>query len=464
MRTQGSPACDGRLMPAELTRPGPPLVLALVLTAAHSMVLGQNVQIESAVIDSVTGNSLTVATSAGALGTFFTLQKKVVYDTLRAIGVSVDSLPTEVQASLARFHTRNFEAFRAFSSGLNALDEGRFAEAKSFFEKATALDPDFALAREMQFAMPQTNTYSGLQLQSVLREAAKTATTTGKTSVEIDASRAVAALLSGHSVVVGTRPEPSGSSTPASTLEPIFSSNEPGSADKYGSRSVVGISYTINGNDVPVSVALTNEWSSSQVSAGSGALTSVGDASGFVATQSGATSCCAANQTLADGTVVNWGGWNSVTGASASVTVSGLAISAPQLGPQVSYMLAPATVVMPTSGTATFSPAGGFLEAVTGTISANFVTRAVTVNNLGFSLSGLTFSGLNGMATYSPSVASGFFAGNYSSGDCTGCRAFSPTASAFSGNFVGQAASGLIYASIMQTGNGTVSGLQLFAK
>jgi hypothetical protein len=127
-------------------------------------------------------------------------------------------------------------------------------------------------------------------------------------------------------------------------------------------------------------------------------------------------------------------------------------------------MLGLATVAMPTSGAAVFTPAGGFLGGVSGSIGVNFVTRAVTVNNLGFTLSGLSFSALNGTASYSQSVASGFFSGNYSSGNCVGCTGFSPTASAFTGNFVGSAASGLIYSTIMQTGSGTVSGIHLLGR
>lgn len=435
-----------------------------LLAGVSSSALAQNVQLESAVIESASGSTLSVSKNDGALNTFFTMQKKVVYDSLRGMGISVDNLPADVRASLARFHTENFEAFRAFSSGLNALDEGKFAEAKNFFDKASELDPGFAMARELQVAMPRTNIFGGLQLQAALREAAKNAVSAGKNSVEVDASRAVAALLSGQSVGV-VRPAADGAEAQSSaTVGPTFTSNVPGSADQYGSRSVVGISYTITGGAVPIGVASTNEWAASQAVSSGGTLLSVGDSSSFTAVRGGASNCCGASHTLTDGTVVNWGAWNSAPGSSASVTVSGSAISSPQLGAQTNFMLGLATVAMPTSGAAVFTPAGGFLGGVSGSVGVNFVTRAVTVNNLGFTLSGMTFSALNGTATYSQSVASGFFSGNYSSGNCVGCSGFSPTASAFTGNFVGSAASGLIYSTIMQTGSGTVSGIHLLGR
>lgn len=438
-----------------------PLLLGLVAVPA----VAQRLQLESAVVESVSGNTLAVTKNESVVTAFFDLQKKIVYDTLRGIGISVDSLPADVRASLARFHTQNLEAFRAFSSGLNALDEGKFAQAKTYFDRAIELDPGFVLARDLQVAMPQTNTYSGLQLQAVLREAAKNAAVAGKTSVEVDASRAVAALLAGQSVVVSTRADTgSAKSAGADAVGPTFTTNTPGSADKFGTRSVVGISYTINSTEASIGIASSNEWAANQVSSTGTTLNSVGYTDRFSANRVSASDCCNASHTLADGTVVNWGAWNSAPGASASITVSGRAVSAPQLGVQTAYMFAPATVAMPTSGTATYLPVGGFLESVSGTINTNFVTREVQVNNLGFTASGLKFSALNGSATYSPSIASGFFTGNYTSGQCMGCIAFAPEASAFGGNFVGNDANGLIFSSIMQTGKGTVAGLHLFKK
>jgi hypothetical protein len=129
----------------------------------------------------------------------------------------------------------------------------------------------------------------------------------------------------------------------------------------------------------------------------------------------------------------------------------------------VDYVFADATRQMPTSGTAVFTPSGGMLANPSGTIAVNFVTRAVAVQNLGFSIGGLVFSGLNGSATYSDRIASGAFGGNYASGSCAGCTGFVPQSSAFNGNFVGRDANGLIFSTILLTGQNSVSaGVQLF--
>jgi hypothetical protein len=101
---------------------------------------------------------------------------------------------------------------------------------------------------------------------------------------------------------------------------------------------------------------------------------------------------------------------------------------------------------------------------VNGSVAVDFLNRGVAVQNLGFSLGGLVFSGLNGVASYSAQALSGGFLGNYSSGSCAGCTAFSATGSAFGGNFVGRDADGLVFSTIMQTGNGTSGGVTLLKK
>jgi hypothetical protein len=422
------------------------------------------VQIESAVVESATGATSAISRSTGGVDTFFTLQKKMVYDTLVGIGISIDSLPPDVRARLAQFETRNFEAFRAFCVGLNAQDEGRFADAKAAFKRAVELDPSFGMAKSKESAMPVSDAVTSLQMQAVLRDAVKNATQAGKDSVAVDVAHAIAAMQSGMTVLVGQAPAVPQVQTLSSTDSV---SNPPGSGDKFGSRSAVGISYTINtSTGSPVGVASTTDWSASQVSVLNNQLVSVGSQANFVARIGGATQSADLAQTgsatLSDGTKVYWGAWNSVPGASASVTESGALRSAPQLGPTLNYMFGSSTPSMPSSGTATLLPVGGNFGSASGSILADFGARQVTLNNLGFILGNYGFSGLSGQANYA-STGSGYFSGNYSSGTCIGCTGFSPASSAFTGNFVGKAANGLIFSSIMQTGNGTVSGVHLFA-
>lgn len=440
----------------------------LLLTAGASQ--GESFRVESVVTDTVSARALGTSRADGAIDEFFVAQKKMVVDILDGLGIPFDSLPANVRDGISRYQTRNFAAFTAYSKGLNALDQGRFAEAKAFFDKAVELDPDFGLAKQMEGDMPQTNVYSGLQLQSVLRDAAKSATTSGQTLVEVDVSRAVAALLSGQAVVVGTRSDAS-AATPTSTgVGSGYTSNEPGSASQYANRTVVGLAYTRDADTAaPIQLATTSEWTIEQIRMSDNALTAVGD-SGFSASRDGATLTPLGSYALNDGSNVYWGTWNSSPGASASVTVVDADhithhITHPKLGAEIQYMIGQATQTMPGTGSVVFLPREGFLTGVAGSIGVNFVNRAVTLNDLGFSTQGFTFSQLNGGATYDNSIGSGSFNGNYTSGTCIqGCAAFSPSASAFNGNFVGAGADGVILSHIMQTGARQVGGVQLFAR
>ncbi len=461
------------LLPLRAGCNGAWLTAALLAALAASPAHAERVQIESAVVESATGATSGVSRNNGSVDTFFTLQKKMVYDTLVGMGISINSLPPEVRTRLAQFETRNFEAFRAFSIGLNAQDEGRFADAKAAFKRALELDPSFGMAKAKESAMPSSDAVNAVQLQAVLRDAVRSATQAGKDSVAVDVAHAIAAMQSGMTVVVAQAPVPQPTQA-AATTDSL--SNPPGSSAQFGSRTAVGIAYSVNVSGTSVGIASTTEWSASQVSITNNQLTSVGSSADFLARQGSAGQSTASaaggsangtatgSEALSDGTRVYWGAWLSTTGASASVTESGVLKSAPQLGPTLSYMFANSTPAMPTSGTATLLPAsGGPFGAASGSILADFGARSITLNNLGFNLGAYSFSSLSGQANYA-ATGSGAFSGNYSGGLCAGCAGFSPTSSAFSGNFVGKSANGLIFSSIMQTGSGTASGVHLFTR
>lgn len=76
----------------------------------------------------------------------------------------------------------------------------------------------------------------------------------------------------------------------------------------------------------------------------------------------------------------------------------------------------------------------------------------------------LDFNNLGGTATYSSTIASGAFLGNYSTGACTNCSAFNPATSTFSGNFLGKGATGVLFSTVLNTGSGTVAGAHVFGR
>lgn len=420
----------------------------------------QSFALEGAIIDSRSSRSLGVVSERGDINALFRAQKAMTFGILRASGISLDQLAPDIRARIERFATTNLEAFRAFSQGLDLKDQGKFVEAKVQFARAAQLDPGFALAVEQQQAMPDVNLGSSVQTRAVLLAAAGTAVDRGKAAFAVDTARAVAALASGQSVILVQLPS---NAEPAKVID--YSVNPPGSGTQFLPNIVAGVAYTATPPaGLPVAVATVGEWRAENFRVDGTALESLGNAGNPVAQRGNAQVQPGGSLTLADGNLAHWGAWLSAPGASATVTVNGQNYSAPNLGP-VSYVLGDATPVMPTSGTAVFTPGGGSLANVTGNVAVNFVTRDVELRNLGFSIGTQAFTGLNGLAAFDRSIASGGFSGRYSTGQCAGCLQFSAEASTFGGSFLGRNADALAFSTLLETGGGTRAvGIHLFGR
>jgi tetratricopeptide (TPR) repeat protein len=436
--------------------------LALLAGAAQAQTSGQSFVLESAVIDSRSGANLGVATERGELAALFRAQKAMTFGILRAAGVPLDSLSPELRARIERFQTTNLDAFRSFSTGLDLKDQGRYAEAREAFRRATELDPGFALAAEQQAAMPEVTLGGGLQLRAVVAAAAGQAVDRGKVAFVVDAARATAALQSGQSVVL----------VPAETT-PVFKgetgesfANPAGSAGDFVPNLVAGLAFSATLPQTgPLKLALAGEWRPTAYRVVDGALESVGSATDFLAERAAAVQGPVTRTVVTDELVVLSGRWLSTAGASASMRLDSESLSYPQLGATLDWIAGNGTPAMPTSGTAVFSATGvGNLGDASGSIAVDFVSRAVEVRNLGFTLDGLAFSGLNGSTLYSSTSLSGGYNGTFSSGACSGCAAFAPTSSTFGGNFVGRNADATIFSTVLNTGSGTVAGVGLFKK
>ncbi len=75
---------------------------------------------------------------------FFVLEKEIVYNVLKILGVS---LTPEEEKRISKYHTKNLQAAIYLGQGLDALDAGKWRDAKIFFNKAIDVDPEFELAR-----------------------------------------------------------------------------------------------------------------------------------------------------------------------------------------------------------------------------------------------------------------------------------------------------------------------------
>jgi TolB-like protein len=106
-------------------------------------------KINTAVSD-VTGSRVVGTQEAdGRQAEFFRLQKQIVHGILKTLEVK------DIPPSVNQIHTRSWDAYVRFASGLSLLAEDRFDEARQAFRAALALDPGFALAEQAFESVPE---------------------------------------------------------------------------------------------------------------------------------------------------------------------------------------------------------------------------------------------------------------------------------------------------------------------
>lgn len=104
---------------------------------------GQQLTVESNVIDVATSQLVPPVSVTNQIDNFFVMQKQLVMQVFTQLGVTLT--PAERQL-VDRQATTNFNAFLSYSRGLLAADDGRFEDASRFFNEARSLDPGFGAA------------------------------------------------------------------------------------------------------------------------------------------------------------------------------------------------------------------------------------------------------------------------------------------------------------------------------
>jgi len=85
---------------------------------------------------------------------FYELPKLIIGNYAKIMGIALTS--EEVKA-IGIPHTKNYQAFIYYGEGLDAIDEGRWQDAKDLFKKALKLDPQFDLASEGADSTPSSS-------------------------------------------------------------------------------------------------------------------------------------------------------------------------------------------------------------------------------------------------------------------------------------------------------------------
>ncbi|MBX3173165.1 MAG: hypothetical protein KF709_02020 [Gemmatimonadaceae bacterium] len=104
---------------------------------------GETLTLTSSIVSVRTSEISSPARVSDGMDKFFDLQKDLVFQIFDQLGVV---LTDEERAAIGVRHTQNFEAFLLYSSGLVAMDAGRFQDAARLFEQARVADPSFAAA------------------------------------------------------------------------------------------------------------------------------------------------------------------------------------------------------------------------------------------------------------------------------------------------------------------------------
>ncbi|HEX5124487.1 MAG TPA: putative peptide modification system cyclase [Rhodanobacteraceae bacterium] len=108
--------------------------------------IGGRVRLTAEIVDPTTGTSVYSDSVDGAGEDSVLPSMDELLRKMRGrLGESLGSIG-ETSAPLADVTTKNLDALKAYSTGLNSLADGKGAEANSLFAHAVELDPDFALA------------------------------------------------------------------------------------------------------------------------------------------------------------------------------------------------------------------------------------------------------------------------------------------------------------------------------
>jgi len=85
---------------------------------------------------------------------FYELPKLIIGNYAKIMGITLTS---EEVKTIGIPYTKNYQAFIYYGEGLNAVDEGRWQDAKDLFKKALKLDPQFDLAGDGHDSTPSSS-------------------------------------------------------------------------------------------------------------------------------------------------------------------------------------------------------------------------------------------------------------------------------------------------------------------
>ena len=170
------------------------------LLGAETIVVGNltqgSIQTVTSLVSASTGELQGSAANRTDAEYFYELPILIVRDIAKMKGIS---LTAEENKAIGQPHTKNYNAFIYYGQALDALDQGKWQDAKNFFDLALKEDPFFILARDGSASCPAAASPSIDKLQSIalpeIADNIDTAVTNAQTMQE--AAAAAAAEVSG---------------------------------------------------------------------------------------------------------------------------------------------------------------------------------------------------------------------------------------------------------------------------
>ena len=118
------------------------------LLGAENLIVGSlepgSIAVKASVASTTTEDIVGAFSVTAEQEEFFLLEKEIVYNSLKILGVS---LTADEERRVSEYHTKNLQATIYLGQGLDALDAGKWKEAKIFFKRALDEDPEFKLAK-----------------------------------------------------------------------------------------------------------------------------------------------------------------------------------------------------------------------------------------------------------------------------------------------------------------------------
>ena len=131
---------DGKFIdPNTAQKLGKGLGAGYMLTGSF-LIMGETMRIDARLVDVGTGEISMAEEITGEKDTFFELEKSLVTKLIATLNID---LSKKESRKVKKVQTESFEAFSAYSYGLNALDNGMPKDASSFMEQAIEFDSKF---------------------------------------------------------------------------------------------------------------------------------------------------------------------------------------------------------------------------------------------------------------------------------------------------------------------------------